>query len=248
MSDHAFMKTLDRIGSYSHRFHVVFEDFLVFAFCALSYNTREELYLDRVKRWEKRYMEMFTQAFIELVVEMQNSTPFKDILGPAYMLHSSQSRKQWGGEFYTPQPLARAMAKMALSMQDLPPGRFTLGEPACGSGTMILAAAHEIVFEAKRNIYDMRVTAWDISKTAAMMCFINTTLWGIPCHVVHGNTITMEVFEHMPNIHYHRSGESAYQRVEANSRLPDPKKLDPSGPPVQVDFDFDFTPDKGKTK
>jgi hypothetical protein len=32
------------------------------------------------------------------------------------------------------------------------------------------------------------------------MTFINTTLWGIPCTVVHGNTITLEHFAVYPNM------------------------------------------------
>ena len=34
------------------------------------------------------------------------------------------------------------------------------------------------------------------------MAFINTTLWGIPTRVIHGNTLSMEWWAAWSNIHY----------------------------------------------
>ncbi|MCU0750720.1 MAG: hypothetical protein MUF13_14360, partial [Akkermansiaceae bacterium] len=48
----------------------------------------------------------------------------------------------------------------------------------------------------------LRVTAIDISKVACDMCFINTTLWGIPTEVIHGDTLRLEFRASWRNIHW----------------------------------------------
>lgn len=78
-------------------------------------------------------------------------------------------------------------------------GPITLCEPACGAGAMILAYAQALPADARRRL---RVTAIDISKVACDMCFINTTLWGIPTEVIHGDTLRMEFRASWRNIHW----------------------------------------------
>ena len=48
----------------------------------------------------------------------------------------------------------------------------------------------------------LRVTAIDINRTACDMAFINTTLWGIPTRVIHGNSLSLECWAAWSNIHY----------------------------------------------
>jgi hypothetical protein len=42
----------------------------------------------------------------------------------------------------------------------------------------------------------------DINRTACDMAFINTTLWGIPTRIIHGNTLSVECWAAWSNIHY----------------------------------------------
>jgi methylase of polypeptide subunit release factors len=83
------------------------------------------------------------------------------------------------------------MAQMLVGdMSTLPAeGPITLCEPACGAGAMILSFAQACSPEARQRL---RVTAIDINRTACDMTFINTTLWGIPTRVIHGNTLSNE--------------------------------------------------------
>src|ERR1700689_5266140 len=48
----------------------------------------------------------------------------------------------------------------------------------------------------------LRVTAIDINRTACDMAFINTSLWGIPTRVIHGNSLSNEYWAAWSNIHY----------------------------------------------
>lgn len=133
-------------------------------------------------------------------MEME-ARPFTDLLGGHYMdLALSHKGQQWNGEFHTPQPICELMARVIAG--DAPPpdeGPITLCEPACGAGAMILAYAHALPADARRRL---RVTAIDISKVACDMCFINTTLWGIPAEVIHGDTLRMEFRASWRNIHW----------------------------------------------
>jgi type I restriction-modification system DNA methylase subunit len=195
-----FRKTLERL-SHRHDTRKVFDAFTRLAACALAGETREAEYLEEAKRWEKPELSLFAEALGALVREMEDR-PFEDLIGGYYMEFALSSKgQQWHGEFHTPKPVCDLMARMTLGdMESLPPeGPITVCEPACGSGAMILSLAEACSPEVRRRL---RVTAIDISKTACDMAFINTTLWGIPTRVIHGNTLSMECWAAWSNIHY----------------------------------------------
>jgi hypothetical protein len=93
------------------------------------------------------------------------------------------------------------MARMTLGdMASLPTeGNITICEPACGSGAMILSLGEVCSPEVRRRL---RVTAIDINRTACDMAFINTTLWGIPTKIIHGNSLSHEYWAAWSNIHH----------------------------------------------
>jgi type I restriction-modification system DNA methylase subunit len=195
-----FRKLLERL-SRRHDTRKVFDAFTRLAACALAAETREAEYLEEAKRWEKPELGLFAEALGTLVMQME-ARPFEDLIGGYYMEFAlSQKGQQWHGEFHTPKPICDLMARMTLGdMESLPAeGPITVCEPACGSGAMILSLAGACTPEVRRRL---RVTAIDISRTACDMAFINTTLWGIPTRVIHGNTLSMECWAAWSNIHY----------------------------------------------
>lgn len=101
----------------------------------------------------------------------------------------------------TPKPICTLMARMILGdLESLPAdGPITVCEPACGAGAMILSVGEVCSPEVRRRL---RVTAIDINRTACDMTFINTTLWGIPTRVIHGNALSQEYWAAWSNIHY----------------------------------------------
>ena len=195
-----FRKILERL---SHRYDTrrVFDAFTRFAACALAAQTREAEYLEEVKQWEKADLGLFAEALGTLVNEME-SKPFEDVLGGHYMEFALSSKgQQWRGEFHTPKHVCDLMARMTLGdTESLPAeGSITVCEPACGAGAMILSLGQACSPEVRRRL---RVTAIDISRTACDMAFINTTLWGIPTRIIHGNTLSQEYWAAWSNIHY----------------------------------------------
>ena len=195
-----FRKILERL-SHRHDTRRVFDAFTRFAACALAVQTREAEYLEEVKRWEKADMDLFAQALGALVLEME-SKPFEDVLGGYYMEFALSTKgQQWNGEFHTPKSITDLMARITLGdMESLPTeGPITICEPACGAGAMILSVGEACSLEVRRRL---RVTAIDINRTACDMAFINTSLWGIPTRVIHGNSLSNEYWAAWSNIHY----------------------------------------------
>jgi len=195
-----FRKILERLA-HRHDTHSVFDAFVRFAACALAAQTREAEYLEEAKRWDKAELELFAEAFGTLVSEME-SQPFTDLIGGYYMEFALSSKgQQWNGEFHTPKNVCDMMARMTLGdMESMPAeGPITVCEPACGAGAMILSVGEACSPQVRRRL---RVTAIDINRTACDMAFINTTLWGIPTRVIHGNTLSNEYWAAWSNIHY----------------------------------------------
>lgn len=195
-----FRKILERI-SHRHDTRSVFDAFLCFAACALAVQTREAEYLEEAKRWEKPDMDLFAEAFAALVSEME-TRPFEDVIGGYYMEFAlSQKGQQWNGEFHTPKTICDLMAGIILGDKESLPaeGPITVCEPACGAGAMILSLAQACPPDARRRL---RVTAIDISRTACHMTFINTTLWGVPTRVIHGNSLSLQCWAAWSNIHF----------------------------------------------
>ena len=155
---------------------------------------------------------------------------FEDLIGGYYMEFAvSHKGQQWNGEFHTPKPICDLMARMTLGdMETIPAeGPITVCEPACGAGAMILSLAEACSPEVRRRL---RVTAVDINRTACDMAFINTTLWGIPTRVIHGNSLTMECWAAWSNIHYIMPWLPLALRVEAaeaqeQGKLPKPVEV-----------------------
>lgn len=176
----------------------VFDAFVTLAACALAVETREAEYLETIRHWQREHLDLFAQALGALILEME-ANPFVDVLGGYYMEFALSSKgQQWNGEFHTPATICDLMASLTLGdLDQLPHDRpITVLEPACGAGAMILALAKAVPAEDRSRL---RVTAIDINKTACDMCFINTTLWGIPTRVLHGNTLSMEFWHAWSN-------------------------------------------------
>lgn len=174
----------------------VFAAFVKLAACALSCGRREAEYLEEIKRWSTSEVPVFAEALAALIVQME-SEPFRDCLGTIYMEFLSSSAAQWGGEFHTPAEVCELMARVTIEGNPPPTeGLIRVCEPACGAGAQILAFASVL---GPQHLPRVRVHATDLSVTACHMCYVNTTLWGIPTVIVHGNTLSGETFAVWPN-------------------------------------------------
>lgn len=208
MSDHpkikqcreAFIKLI-HTNAYSHPVYVVFRDFCELAALSLSnsvdkshYDIREAKYMEIIKSYTKEEINRFPEMFANVVMGLEAG--FSDFMGASFMELDLGSH--WHGQFFTPYPVASLMARLGLSNsihdEIEKNGFISYCEPAVGAGVMVIAFI-EALKEAGINYQKhLHVTAIDVDITAVHMAYIQLSLLGIPAIVVHGNSLTDEVF------------------------------------------------------
>jgi hypothetical protein len=72
---------------------------------------------------------------------------------------------------------------------------ITLMEPACGAGGMVLAFVKVMLSHGHNPAERLWIRAQDIDRTAALMCYLQMSLWHVPGVVIVGNTIACEARE-----------------------------------------------------
>ncbi len=92
------------------------------------------------------------------------------------------------------------MAKMTLGDKDgirakiAGRGFVTAQEPACGSGAMVIALAHEMKDAGINYQQHLHVTAIDVDPKCVHMAYLQFALLHIPAIIIHGNTLSLEEF------------------------------------------------------
>ena len=221
-----FIREFQRLAPHRHRYEV-FRDFVhmsAFSLVNAWPYTRSESIEAEFETIKAKYSgEEFTgfTRLLALLRELLEGEP-RDILGQLYM--SLELGNDHTGQFFTPPEVSEMMARMMVSSEGDPlRGKpfVTLSEPACGAGGMVLAFV-KIMIEAKLNpMHRLWVHAQDVDRTAALMCYIQLSLWGVPAAVVVGNTLMNEQREVFHTIAHHMGGwkwRLARQAEEQNAQ------------------------------
>ena len=194
----AFLKLFRNTARHKHRYDV-FRDFVTLAACSLhnalhKEEGREAEYMQIIQSYEEADQKAFPEL-LGLLISMLESEP-RDILGPLYMELEISSKDQ--GQFFTPPELSELMARMNMgsSLELLKTQPFiTVSEPACGAGGMILVLV-KVIIEQKLNPADkLWVQCIDIDRMAALMCYIQLTLWNVPAEIIVGDTLRWDLRE-----------------------------------------------------
>jgi type I restriction-modification system DNA methylase subunit len=198
------LKTIDQ----SKRLYEVFQDFVFFSAAFLRNSVGqldssfmdmniENEYIKRMKSYESLKSRQAFGELLNLLVEMHTTKqlPF-DLLGAVYM--ELEIANQHLGQYYTPSAISDVMANMALqgfqstvSKQ----GFVSLSDHACGSGATLLSCVKLFIennFRVENTLY---IEATDIDRHAALMCYVQLSLWAVPCKIYVGNSLTMEMRE-----------------------------------------------------
>lgn len=191
----AFLKIFRDIARHKHR-HDVFRDFVTLAACSLHNalakdEGREAEYMQIIKSYEKPDQEAFAKL-LAILTDLLEETP-RDVLGPLYMELEISSKDQ--GQFFTPPELSELMARMTfgdrLKLLDDQPF-ITAAEPACGAGGMVLSLVKEMIDQGYNPAEHLWVQCIDVSRLAALMCYVQLTLWNVPAEVIVGDTLKWE--------------------------------------------------------
>ncbi|EDO1895625.1 DUF1738 domain-containing protein [Salmonella enterica] len=193
-----FVSLFNQTAPYENRWQV-FSDFVHMAACSL-YNAIhrdaafEADYMQRVGRYSREDANNMSRLLAE-VIEGLEFCP-TDFLGQIFMnLELGNTRH---GQYFTPYNVCYTMARMTLSdrLSVLTSGErdfITVSDPACGGGGMIVAMAQAMLEEGFNPQKQMVAYCVDIDPVAAMMCYIQLSLMGIPAIVAIGNSLTVEI-------------------------------------------------------
>lgn len=102
------------------------------------------------------------------------------------------------GQYFTPSPISDLMAKIttpdiakALEHKNF----LTVSDPACGAGSTLLAVVKEFRAQKVNPQYQLWIQGIDIDRTAALMCYIQLSMWHIPAEICVGNSLSLEIRE-----------------------------------------------------
>lgn len=192
-----FVRSFNRIASHRHRYEV-FRDFVTMAAIAMHNAIRknaalEDEYLKIVKRYERDQVTELCGLFAKLVL-LLDAEP-QDVLGPLYMELELGNTNT--GQFFTPHEISELMARLTYGeeLKTLSKPFITLSEPACGAGGMVLAFVKVMLSHGHDPAKRLWVQCQDVDRTAALMCYLQLSLWNVPAVVIVGNTLAMEVRE-----------------------------------------------------
>jgi hypothetical protein len=142
-------------------------------------------------------------AYVELVAR---EDPFRDVLGPVYMEWSSRGQQQWQGQFFTPWDVCLLMAQTTMGEWEPSPapdgGLWSVHEPACGSGAMLLAWLSLLVERhGPEALLLWHVEGIDLDLTVARTCALQVLAnlairgWSIGRVIIrHGDSLRVKEF------------------------------------------------------
>lgn len=180
---------------------------------------------------------------LALLVDALESEP-GDFLG-SMLMELGQHDVAYRGQCFTPVAVSRAMAEMTLhDISPDPNHRLSIQEPACGGGSMVIAAS---MYLQSRGFFPWHYywVCVDVDWRCWAMTFIQCTLLGIPASVVHGNTLSLEITKSTDTIAL--AMHPVREKRTAPSVAPDSasseSNIEPStlqtGPATQLTFGFE---------
>lgn len=206
---------LMREFSHSHNPYTVFSEFVEICALAISnrvdtpqFDAREKRYLEIVGKYKPEEIQRFAAMFAQLQlcyrsrVEMlgdpgAGSVPdsgLGDVLGELFMaLELGNDR---AGQFFTPYSVSTLMAMMTVgdAASIRAQGFVTMQEPACGAGGMVVATAQAMHHTGVNYPETLHATCVDVDPCCVHMAYVQLSLLGIPAIVVHGNSISGQVW------------------------------------------------------
>lgn len=194
-----FIKEFNNLARHKHRYEV-FRDFVTVgalsvhnSFHGSRHDELEAEYLQVVGRYSRDEVEGFARL-LGILVALLDAEP-RDILGQLYM--SLELGNTHTGQFFTPPEISELMARLTYGeeLKTLDKPFITLSEPACGAGGMVLAFVKVMLSYGHDPAKRLWVQCQDVDRTAALMCYLQLSLWNVPAAVIIGNTLAMEVRE-----------------------------------------------------
>lgn len=154
-----------------------------------EYNEKE--YKRIANQYTNAELAQIAKIFAE-IMGMLDDNPNRDLLGDLYMQLNMGSDAL--GQFFTPYNVSRAMAETVCNIGEIKSeieanGYITINEPACGGGANIIAVCD---FLHRNDINYQKqcvIVCQDLSRIAALMCYVVLSLIGCSAVVKIGDTL-----------------------------------------------------------
>lgn len=191
----AFKRLFNETARYENRYSV-FRDWVMMSAIALNNaflksESLEEEYLGIVKRYKKDDAVRMAHLLAEVVQGLEVYPC--DFLGSLFMELELGSDRM--GQFFTPFEISKMMALLTHGdvIDELSDQPFIRAhEPACGSGSMIIAFAQVMYEKGLNPQQQLWVSCVDLDPVAAMMAYIQLSLLSIPGEIIVGNSLSMQ--------------------------------------------------------
>lgn len=155
----------------------------------------EDEYLKRITTYNKTDQSKISRLF-GLFVEIAEYSNPTDILGSLYMeLGLGETNK---GQFFTPDPISYLAATVHSShLIDTvnKQGYFMCSDPACGAGSTLLGLVRTCIDNDINPQETLLLEGRDIDRNAALMCYVQLSVFGISARIVIGDTLANECKE-----------------------------------------------------
>lgn len=155
-----------------------------------QWDKREERYMNIVKGYDRKELDALANGLGMLTMAME--TEIQDVLGKTF--HDLELHNKYAGQFFTPYPVCRMMAKMTITNHEQlieKRGFVTAQEPAVSSGSIVIALAQEMRDAGVNYQEHLHVTAIDVDPKCVHMTYVQFSLLNIPAVIIHGNTLSM---------------------------------------------------------
>lgn len=193
-----FIKCLESIDRSQNSYNV-FEDFLTLASLSLQNVVAKN------KEIEEQHKQLWlkynnNQKFSELlgIITLALDQHFQDFLGEVFMAAGFGNKRN--GQFFTPYHISKLMAEITIDYEQIKQdieekGYFTMSDPCCGAGSMFIALAESLLQRGLNPQKVMLFQGIDIDLKCCQMAYIQTSMLGLSGAILHGNTITLEMWK-----------------------------------------------------
>lgn len=173
----------------------------------------EKEYMQTISKYKKDVAEIFPQLFTYVVMGLEDK--MGDFLGECFMDLNLGSK--YKGQFFTPYNISVFMASI---LGEATGEKESFCEPCVGSGGMVIARADAISQKHGLGYQDiMEVHAVDIDVLCVHMSFIQLSLLGISAEVVHGNSLSLEVFSTWYTLKYIMNASNKQHKPKEEEQL-----------------------------
>lgn len=164
----------------------------------------ENEYLKKINEYKKEDQNRFCELYaLAVLIADQKGVP-ADNLGEFFMeMEFTEDSK---GQFFTPNEISLLMAEMQMSNAHSilnEKGFISICDPACGAGSTLLACITNCMEKGLNPNKEIFIQGTDIDRTVALMCYVQLSLWHIPCEILVGNSLNNHIREVWRSPAYH---------------------------------------------